>query len=99
MLPLLLYTVSDFINMSLTAWFATIALGSVATGLAYILFYRIVDHSGPTKAMMVTYLIPIFGVLFGNVFLQESVTASMLYGAALILIGVALTTGVLNKRP
>lgn len=98
MLPLLLYTLPDFINISLKAWLATIALGSVATGFAYVFFYRIVDHSGPTKAMMVTYLIPVFGVMFGNIFLNEQITANMFYGAALILLGVALTTGVLRKR-
>lgn len=98
MLPLLIYTLPDFINISLKAWLATIALGSVATGFAYVFFYRIVEHSGPTKAMMVTYLIPVFGVMFGNIFLDEQITANMFYGAALILLGVALTTGVLRKK-
>lgn len=98
MLPLLIYSIPDFIDISLKAWLATIALGSVATGFAYIFFYRIVDHSGPTKAMMVTYLIPVFGVLFGNLFLKEAITDTMFYGAALILSGVALTTGVLKKK-
>lgn len=97
MLPLLIFTIPDFINMSFKAWAATIALGSVATGFAYIFFYRIVDQAGPTKAMMVTYLIPVFGVLFGNVFLNEPLTLSMLYGGVLILSGVALTTGVLKR--
>lgn len=99
MLPLLIYTIPDFIDMSVKAWMATVALGSVATGFAYVFFYRIVEHSGPTKAMMVTYLIPVFGVMFGNLFLNEHITANMFYGAALILIGVALTTGVLRKKP
>ena len=99
MLPLLIYTIPDFIDMSIKAWIATVALGSVATGFAYVFFYRIVEQSGPTKAMMVTYLIPVFGVLFGNLFLNEQITANMFYGAALILIGVALTTGVLRKKP
>ena len=98
MLPLLIYTISDFIGISLKAWLATIALGSVATGFAYVFFYRIVEHSGPTKAMMVTYLIPVFGVMFGNIFLKEQITANMFYGAGLILFGVALTTGVLKKK-
>lgn len=98
MLPLLIFTIDDFINISAKAWFATIALGSVATGFAYVFFYRIVEHSGPTKAMMVTYLIPVFGVMFGNLFLDEKITANMFYGAALILLGVALTTGMLGKR-
>lgn len=98
MLPLLIWTLPDFLDMSAKAWAATLALGSVATGFAYIFFYRIVEHSGPTKAMMVTYLIPVFGVMFGNVFLGEQLTSNMFYGAGLILAGVALATGVIGKR-
>lgn len=98
LLPLLIYSIDDVVNISLKAWLATFALGSVATGLAYLLFYRLVDHSGPTKAMMVTYLIPIFGVLFGHLFLVEQVTLAMLKGAALILLGVALTTGLIKRN-
>ena len=98
MLPLLVYSIPDLLNISSKAWMATIALGSIATGFAYVFFYRIVDQAGPTKAMMVTYLIPIFGVLFGNLFLAEPITSNMFYGGALILFGVALTSGVLNVR-
>ena len=87
-----------FATISNTAWLAQIALGAVCTGIAYVIFYRLIEHTGPTKAMTVTYLIPIFGVLFGYVFLQEALHLNMLFGGVLILFGVMLTTGLFNKQ-
>ena len=49
--------------------------------------------------MMVTYLIPVFGVALGWLFLDEQLTINIFYGAALILFGVAITTGVFSKSP
>jgi drug/metabolite transporter (DMT)-like permease len=96
-LPILIYqqpTVSDY---SALQWLNLIGLGALSTGVAYLLYYRIIDHSGPTNAMTVTYLIPIFGLLFGWLLLDEVPHPSVFYGGAVILTGVTLTTGILKK--
>ena len=77
---------------------AVIVLGIVCTGFAYIIFFRLISALGPTKAISVTYLIPVFGLFWGAIFLQEKITSTMLFGCLLILLGVALTTGLLNFK-
>ncbi len=77
---------------------AVIALGIMCTGIAYIMFFRLIATIGPAKTISVTYLIPIFGIIWGVIFLDESVTFWTFVGGGLIFTGVALTTGVLNKR-
>lgn len=95
--PIMIWSLPQLDELSSNALSSLIALGSISTGVAYIFFYRIIDHSGPTKAMMVTYLIPIFGVALGWLFLDEKLTINILYGAVLILLGVALATGVFKS--
>ncbi|GLX80181.1 hypothetical protein tinsulaeT_35210 [Thalassotalea insulae] len=80
---------------SIAAINSVLLLGVLCTGFAYILFFRLIAEMGPTKAISVTYLIPAFGLFWGAVFLKETITLTMLAGCALILIGVALTTGML----
>lgn len=83
---------------SLEAINAVIVLGIVCTGFAYIIFFRLISVLGPTKAISVTYLIPAFGLFWGALFLNEEITATMLFGCSLILFGVALTTGLISLR-
>jgi len=82
----------------LVDWLALIALGVLCTGLAYALYFRLIARVGPTKTMAVTFLIPAFAIVWGVVFLDESVTSVMLGGCAVILIGTALATQLLFKR-
>ncbi|MDF3850043.1 DMT family transporter [Achromobacter denitrificans] len=84
--------------ISATAWQATIALAVICTGAAYIVFFRLIANVGPTGAVSVTFLVPIFGVLWGSWFLDEAVTPSILAGAGIILIGTALALGLMNPR-
>ena len=84
---------------SLTAWLAVIALGVVCSGLGYILYFRLIANIGPTRAIAVTFLIPVFGMLFGVSLLGEAVTAGMLACAVVILVGTALATGLLIVAP
>ena len=74
-------------------WLAVIALGVVCTGLAYMLFYRLIAHMGSEQAIMTTYLVPVFSILWGNLFLAESITLFMVLGGILVLLGVGMTTG------
>ncbi|MBE1160344.1 DMT family transporter [Dyella acidiphila] len=80
------------------AWLAMLGLAAGCTSLAYVLFYRLMAHAGSGPAMAVLYLIPVFGVLWGALFLGETVTLAMAGGCSVILLGVALTTGMLRLR-
>ncbi|HEY2189467.1 MAG TPA: DMT family transporter [Caldimonas sp.] len=79
-------------------WFAAGLLAIFATGFAYILYFRLIANAGPTNAVAVTYLIPLFAVLWGGIFLGERVTAPVVGGCAVIFLGTALATGVLAPR-
>ncbi|WP_341902411.1 DMT family transporter [Polaromonas sp. YR568] len=78
------------------AWLALLAVGVLCTGLAYILFFRLIESAGPPRALSVTFLVPVFAVLYGVLFLGESVTPWMLLCAAVIVCGTALSTGLLK---
>lgn len=78
---------------SLKSWLSVIALGMVGTGIANALYFRLIARIGPAKAIAVTYLIPLFGMLWGMIFLHEPVTAAMLAACAVILLGTAMATG------
>jgi drug/metabolite transporter (DMT)-like permease len=71
-----------------------LALGLLCTAIAFVLYFRLIADLGATGALTVTYLIPAFGVLWGALFLGEQVTAAMLAGAALVVLG---TVFVLRK--
>ena len=79
-----------------SAWLALLAVGVVCTGIAYILFFRLIENAGPPRALAVTFLVPVFAVLYGVLFLGESVTPWMLGCAAVIVCGTALSTGLLR---
>ena len=67
------------------------ALALASTALAYLIYFKLIAESGPQRALMVTFLIPLFGVLWGCLFLDEALTASMLTGGALVVTGTAIT--------
>ncbi len=67
-------------------------------GVAYLLYFRLVADVGPTRALTVTFLIPVFGMLWGALFLGEAITAPMLAGAALVLVGTGMILGVGARR-
>ncbi len=75
------------------AWGAVVALGVVCTGLAYILFFRLIERAGPAKALSVTFAIPVFAILYGVVLLGEVVTPWMLGCGVVIVVGTTLSTG------
>ena len=69
-----------------------LALALLASGVAFLLYFRLIADVGATRALTVTYLIPLFGVLWGWIFLGETLPAAALAGGALILAGTALVT-------
>jgi len=69
-----------------------LALALLASAVAFPLYFRLIADVGATRALTVTYLIPLFGVLFGTVFLGEALPASALGGAVLIVGGTVLVT-------
>jgi drug/metabolite transporter (DMT)-like permease len=79
-----------------SAWLTAAALAVFSTGVAYVLFFRLIANVGPANAISVTFLIPAFAVLWGWMLLGEQVNAAMLVGCAVILLGTGLATGVLK---
>lgn len=89
LIPFALYTWPDT-DISFAAWRATILLATVCTGAAYIIFFRLIANVGPTGAVSVTFLVPVFGVIWGAWLLDEPVTLPILAGAGIILVGTGL---------
>ncbi len=85
------------VNPPMAAWGAVLALAVGGTAYGYVLYFRLLDRVGATGAMATTYLIPLFGMVWGWMFLGERATATMLMGCAFILGGVAVTTGIIRN--
>ena len=66
------------------------AFALLCSALAYLIYYRLIASVGPTKALTVTFLIPVFAMFWGFLFLGEAITGSMLAGCAVILVGTFL---------
>ncbi|KPC55118.1 DMT family transporter [Amantichitinum ursilacus] len=81
------------------AWAAVLTLGLLCTGLAYVIFFRLIRARGAAFAISVTFLIPLFGVTWGALFLAEPVGFELVIGGAVILVGIAMTTGKLKLLP
>ena len=69
-----------------------LALALLASGVAFLLYFRLIADVGATRALTVTYLIPLFGILWGWLFLGEALPASALAGGVLILAGTVFVT-------
>ncbi|MED5386501.1 MAG: DMT family transporter, partial [Pseudomonadota bacterium] len=76
-----------------SVWLSVLALGVLCTGFGFILFYRLLARIGSHRAIMTTYLIPLFSIFWGYLFLAESITLAMLFGCMLVLAGVGMTVG------
>lgn len=69
---------------------ALLALGLVCGAIAYVLYFRLIADIGATRALTVTYLIPLFGFAWGALFLGETITPAMLGGALVVILGTVL---------
>lgn len=75
---------------------STVAMGVFSTALSLVIFFRLLQTEGVTKTIAVTYLIPVFGVLWGSLFLDEAITQAMIGGGLLVLLGVGFASGTFN---
>ena len=73
------------------SWVSAILLGVLCTGMAFVIYYRLVARVGAPRTSTMTYLIPLFGVIWAWLILGEPLTLSMALAGALILAGVALS--------
>jgi drug/metabolite transporter (DMT)-like permease len=80
------------------SWVSALLLGVLCTGFAFVLYYRLVARIGAARTSTVTYLIPLFGVIWAWLLLGEGVTLSMVLAGALILAGVGLSQQRDTKR-
>lgn len=87
---------SDEIALTATVVGAVAVLGAIGTGIAYLLYYRLIADAGATSTSMVTYLIPIVAVTLGVIVLSEPVGWNLFAGAAVVILGVAIAEGRLD---
>jgi len=80
----------------LRAWGAILVLGVACSGVAYLLFFRLIERTGAARALTVTFLIPVAAMTYGVVFLNEVLTAWMVMCGAIILLGTALSSGLVT---
>ena len=83
---------------SAQAWVGVTLLALLCSGIAYILFFRLMSRIGPTNTIAVTFLIPVFAVLWGYAFLGELFSVQMAIGCAVVLFGTALALGLIKRR-
>lgn len=72
---------------------AVVALAILGTALASMMYYWLLSRVGATGALLVTYLLPGFALIWGALFLREQVTVTAVLGLALVLAGIAITSG------
>lgn len=83
-------------QISVLSWLSVIALGTLCTGVAYTLYFRLIANIGSTKAITATFLIPVFAALWGALFINEQVTLVMVLGTVIIFSGTALVNGLMS---
>lgn len=83
------------LDIPLRSWFAVAWLGLLGSGIAYILFFGLIQRIGATRTTIVTYLSPIVAVILGAVFNAESIDWTLLLGMILIIGGAAIV----NRKP
>jgi drug/metabolite transporter (DMT)-like permease len=97
LLPMLMFY-KPLAEPSIEISFAVLMLGVVCTGVAYLIFFKLLNEIGTSSTLTVTFLVPVFGVLWGVLFLDESVGWHTLAGTILVLAGTIKTTGFSFKK-
>ncbi len=82
----------------LNSWLAVGFLAIVCTGVAYMMYFHLIVNIGPSKAIYVGYLVPMFGLIWGALMLDETISSFMIAGGATILFGIGLTSGAITFK-
>lgn len=85
LMPMALYSVQLPEQISAQWLLPLVMLALVCSALAYVIYYGLVKSVGPAKALMVTFLMPVFGMVWGAVFLKETISVAMVSGACLVV--------------
>ena len=83
----------------LRAWIEMAFLGVASSGLGFLLYYRLLRRIGPVRAISVTFLNPVVALISGALYLGEAISWQTLAGAAVVLVGTALSLGLWPARP
>ena len=83
---------------STEAFLSVLWLGGVSTGLAFLGYVRLIEKIGAVKTSTVAYFLPIFGIIWGYIFLDEIITPGIIFGCITILLGVFLATSKKIKK-
>ena len=97
LLPLAIYWWPDEMP-SINSWLNAILLAILCTAIAQIIFFRLIQDIGATNTTTVTFLIPIFGLLWGYLFLGEAIPIDTIIAGGVILVGTALANGLIKIR-
>ena len=99
LIPITIFTEKPWnLNPSIDSTISLIYLGVVATGLAWLLRFRILKTNGLVFQAQVAYLIPIFGIILGYIFLKELITPKVLISVAAVIIGIYLVKKSNSKK-
>ncbi len=80
------------------AWLALVVVGVLCTGIAYILYFRLIENAGPARALAVTFLVPVFALVYGVLLLGETITPLMILSGLVIIVGTSLSTGLVSLQ-
>jgi drug/metabolite transporter (DMT)-like permease len=80
----------------LNAWVAVAIMAVICTAVAYVLYFRLIETAGPSRALTVTFMIPVFALIYGAVFLSEVITPWMIVCGCVVVCGTALSSGLLK---
>ncbi|MGB0495795.1 MAG: DMT family transporter [Kangiellaceae bacterium] len=83
---------------SISSWLNLLVLAIACTAFAQIIYFRLLERVGATNATSVTFLIPIFGLFWGYLFLSETFSVRTFIATAIILFGTALTVGIIKRK-
>ncbi|MES2127630.1 MAG: DMT family transporter, partial [Pseudomonadota bacterium] len=72
---------------------SALALGVMCSGVAYMIYFKLIEDVGPTSALTVTFLNPLFGILWGTLFLGEIIGWYTVAGGGTVILGTMLVTG------
>ena len=95
MLPVTIFYLPDAMP-SAAAISSAIWLGAISTGLGFIGYVRLIDKIGAVKTSTVAYFLPVFGIIWGAIFLDEAITSTIIIGCFIVLIGIYLSNS--NKK-